>query len=101
MNHLLKLFLAAAILPVMTSCGMFTQYEKEDCSLLSGKDAMRCVDYRQRKAHADMSHEVSELLKAYRQCIEKSGSDTEKGRANCSMYRDVLQSIQVSSMSCS
>jgi len=101
MHHSLKLFMAAAIVPIMTSCGMFTHYEQEDCATLTGKDAMRCVDYRQRKAHADMSHEVSELLKGYRQCIDKSGSDTEKVKANCSMYRDVLQSIQVSSMSCS
>jgi len=80
---------------------MFTQYEKEDCAVLTGKDAMRCVDYRQRKAHAEMSREVAEMLKAYRVCIGKHEGDAAKARENCEMYRDVLQSVQVSSMSCS
>ena len=101
MNHSSKLLLVIGSLALLTSCGMFTQYAKEDCSMLSGKEAMRCVDYRQRKAHAEMSQEVSELLKAYRQCVGKHESDKEKAKENCAIYRDVLQNIQVSSMSCS
>ena len=55
-------------LPGLASCGMFTHYDKEDGATLTRKDAMRCVDYRQRKAHAEMSREVAEMLKAYRLC---------------------------------
>lgn len=101
MNRLRTGGMIAVAMSALTGCGMFTHYEQEDCATLTGKDAMRCVDYRQRKAHAEMSHEVAELLKGYRQCIGNSGLDSEKVKANCAMYRDVLQSIQVSSMSCS
>lgn len=86
---------------MLTACGMVTQYEKEDCAMLTGKDATRCVDYRQRKAHAEMSREVAEMLKAYRQCIGRHEGDVVKAKENCEPYRNVLQSIQVSSMSCS
>jgi hypothetical protein len=67
---------------------MFTRYAKEDCSTLTGKDAMRCVDYRQRQANAAISQEVTELLKAYRQCISKNESETGKAKESCAMYRD-------------
>jgi hypothetical protein len=80
---------------------MFTQYAEEDCSMVTGKDAMRCVDYRQRQANAAISQEVTELLKAYRQCISKDGSDTDTAKEACGMYRDVLQSVQLGHMSCS
>jgi hypothetical protein len=101
MKRLQQAAMLAFMISGVAGCGMFTHYEQEDCATLTGKDAMRCVSYRQQKAHAEMSHEVSELLKAYRQCIDKTGSDPEKAKINCAAYRDVLQSIQVSSMTCS
>jgi hypothetical protein len=100
MNRVRKIGMMVFMMSALTGCGMFTHYEQEDCATLTGKDAMRCVSYRQQKAHAEMSHEVSELLKSYRQCIDKTG-DPEKAKINCAAYRDVLQSIQVSSMTCS
>ena len=93
--------LLALISPSVAGCGMFTHYEKEDCAMLTGKNAIRCVDYRQRKAHAEMSHEVAEILKSYRQCVGKHEGDNQSAKESCAAYRDVLQSIQVSSMSCS
>jgi hypothetical protein len=80
---------------------MFTRYAKEDCSTLTGKDAMRCADYRQRQANAAISQGVTELLKAYRQCISKNESEIGKAKESCAMYRDVLQTIQLRHMSCS
>ncbi len=51
-----------------------------DCATLSGKDAMRCVDYRQRKTNAQISRETVELLKGYWQCIQKHESDMAKAK---------------------
>jgi hypothetical protein len=93
--------LIMAMMISLSGCGMFTQYAKEDCSTLTGKDAMRCVDYRQRQANAAISQEATELLKAYRQCIHKNESDSGKVKESCGMYRDVLQTIQLGHMSCS
>jgi hypothetical protein len=88
-------------LPLFISCGMNPQYEKMDCATLSGKDALRCVDYRQRKANAEMSHEAAELLKGYRQCIQKHEGDSAKVKESCAPYREGLERIELSSMSCS
>jgi len=88
-------------MPLLANCGMFTHYATEDCSTLTGKDAMRCMDYRQRQANAEMSREATELLKAYRQCVQKHEPDSGKAKENCAMYRDVLQNIQLGHMSCS
>jgi hypothetical protein len=88
-------------LPLFTSCGMNTRYEKADCAMLSGKDALRCADYRQRKANAEVSHEVAELLKDYRQCIQRHEGDVTKAKENCAMYREGLERIELSNMSCS
>jgi len=87
-------------LPLLASCGMFTHYATEDCSTLTGKDAMRCMDYRQRQANVAISNEVTELMKAYRQCAQKHESDSGKVKESCAMYRDVLQNVQVGQMSC-
>lgn len=98
----MRLLIAVALLlPMLAGCGMFTHYAMEDCSTLSGRDAMRCMDYRQRQANVELSHEASELLKAYRQCVQKHESDTVKAKENCAMYRDALQNIQLGHMSCS
>jgi len=101
MKKLRIVLITILVLPVIMSCGMNTEYERTDCSMLSGKDALRCVDYRQRKANAEISHEAAELLKAYRQCIQKHEGDVAKAKESCAMYRDGLERIELSSMSCS
>ncbi|MEQ1679575.1 MAG: hypothetical protein ABL950_03050 [Nitrospira sp.] len=93
--------LTAFVLPLFISCGVGTQYEHADCGTLSGKDAMRCVEYRQRKANAEISREAAELLKGYRQCIQKHEGDVTKTKESCALYREGLERIEVSSMSCS
>jgi hypothetical protein len=101
MNQSKMLLITTLVLPLLTSCGMNTQYEKADCSMLSGKDALRCVDYRQRKANAEISHEAAELLKGYRQCIQKHEGDVAKAKESCAPYREGLERIELSGMSCS
>jgi hypothetical protein len=86
MNQSKILLIIALVLPLLTSCGMNTQYEKTDCATLSGKDALRCVDYRQRKANAEIGHEAAELLKGYRQCIQKHEADEAKAKESCALY---------------
>jgi hypothetical protein len=99
MKMLKRLLLIGLAIP-LTACGMFTQYAKEDCAMLSGRDALKCMDYRQRQVNADLSREASELLRAYRQCVHKHEGDAGKAKENCAMYRDVLQNIQLGHMSC-
>lgn len=101
MKRLQILLMTVFVLPLFMSCGMNTQYEKADCATLSGKDALRCVDYRQRKANAEISHEAAELLKSYRQCIQKHEGDITKAKESCALYREGLERIELSSMSCS
>jgi len=93
--------MTAFVLPLFMNCGMNSQYEKTDCATLSGKDASRCVDYRQRKANAEISHEATELLKDYRQCIQKHEGGVTKAKESSAPYREGLERIELSSMSCS
>jgi len=95
-----SVLMTVLVMPMLASCGMFTHYATEDCSTLTGKDAMRCMDYRQRQANVAVSNEVTELMKAYRQCVQKHESDSGKVKESCAMYRDVLQNVQVGQMSC-
>lgn len=101
MKRLLILITIPFVPQLFIACGMNTQYEKADCATLSGKDALKCVDYRQRKANAEISHEAGELLKGYRQCIQKHEGDVTKAKESCAPYREGLERIQLSSMSCS
>jgi hypothetical protein len=101
MKRSLIAIITAFILPLLMSCGIHTQYEKADCAALSGKDALRCVDYRQRNANAEISRETAALLKGYRQCIQKHESDMTKAKESCALYREGLERIELSSMSCS
>jgi hypothetical protein len=101
MNQSKMILITALVLPLLTSCGMNAQYEQADCAMLSGKDALRCVDYRQRKANSEISHEAAELLKGYRQCIQKHEGDVAKAKESCALYREGLERIELSSMSCS
>lgn len=96
-----SLLMTVLAMPLLASCGTFTRYATEDCSMMTGRDAMRCMDYRQRQANAELSREAGELLKAYRQCIQKNEADSGKAKESCAMYRDVLQNIQLGHMSCS
>lgn len=101
MKPLRTLLMALFVSPLFMACGMNTQYEKADCATLSGKDSLKCVDYRQRKANAEISREAAELLKGYRQCIQKHEGDMTKAKESCALYREGLERIQLSSMSCS
>jgi len=101
MKRLWTLLLAVFVPLLFISCGMGAQYEHADCGMLSGKDALKCVDYHQRKANAEISREAAELLKGYRQCIQKHEGDMTKAKERCALYREGLERIQLSSMSCS
>lgn len=101
MKRLWTLLMALFVSPLFMACGMGAQYEQADCGMLAGKDAMRCVDYRQRKANSEISREAAELLKGYRQCIQKHEGDLTKAKESCALYREGLERIELSSMSCS
>jgi hypothetical protein len=59
MKNPMRILMIAFTMPFAMGCGMFTQYATEDCSMLSGRDAMKGMDYRQRQATAELSHEAS------------------------------------------
>ncbi|MBS0167486.1 hypothetical protein [Nitrospira sp. CMX1] len=59
------------------------------------------MDYRQRQANAEIRRETAELLKGYRQCIQKHEGDMAKAKERCALYREGLERIQLSSLSCS
>ena len=100
MNQSKVLLITALVLPLLASRGMNT-HKRRRRLLDASKDALRCVDYSQRKANAEISHEAAELLKGYRQCIQKHEGDVAKAKESCALYREGLERIELSNMSCS
>ena len=73
------------------------QYGTVNCDELYGEAARMCQEYRQRKADADMRSEASQIVKAYRQCLEKYQDQPDKQKEYCSVYTQALHEIEFSS----
>ncbi len=71
------------------------QYGTADCDKLYGEAARMCQEYRQRKADAEMRNEATQLLKDYRQCIEKYQEQPDKQKEYCSVYTQALHEIEL------
>jgi hypothetical protein len=69
----------------LTNCANL-KYGNLNCDILEGSAARMCQDYRQRKADAQIREEVAELLKAYRQCLQRRNTQPPESRENCSVY---------------
>jgi hypothetical protein len=52
-------------------------------------------DFRLKKTQADVQEERAELMKAYRQCLQKYESDPQKSRDFCAPYTQSLREIEV------
>lgn len=80
--------------------GHMIQGTMMDATMMLYMIAAMCA-YRQRKASAQISREAAELLKGYRQCIQKHEGDLTKAKESCALYREGLERIELSRMSCS
>ena len=52
-------------------------------------------DYRMKKSTADIQDEKAELLRAYRQCLERYQDDPPKAKELCGPYTQSLREIEV------
>jgi hypothetical protein len=52
-------------------------------------------DFRLKKTQADVQEERAELMKAYRQCLQKYESDPQKSREFCAPYTQSLREIEI------
>ena len=94
--------LGCSCLMVMMGCGnpmQGGQYGTTNCDEFYGGGATRCQEYRQRKADADMQSEASQIVKAYRQCLEKYQDQPDKQKENCAVYTQTLHVIELNSPS--
>lgn len=94
-GHMAKVVLVILILAGMLSCSSLAHYGMADCATMSGKTAQSCQDYRQRKASADISQEMAELLRSYRACLQNYDGDLVKAKDSCAAYSQVLQGIEI------
>lgn len=51
-------------------------------------------DFRLKQTQADIQEERAELMRAYRECLEKYESDPRKSREHCSAYTQSLREIE-------
>jgi hypothetical protein len=54
-------------------------------------------DFRLKKTQADVQEERAELIKAYRQCLQRYESDPQKSREFCAPYTQSLREIEIKS----
>jgi len=74
-------------------CG--PQYGMVDCDTLRGGRARMCQEYHQRKADAQVRQETANLLKAYRECLQKYQDNPTKAKENCSIYTHAIREIEL------
>ncbi len=51
-------------------------------------------DFRLKKTQADVQEERAELMRAYRECLQKYENDPRKSREYCSAYTQSLREIE-------
>jgi len=52
-------------------------------------------DFRLKKTQADVQEERAELMKAYRECLQKYEGEPQKSREFCSPYTQSLREIEI------
>ncbi len=85
------LLLGFAFTGLLTGCESLN-YGRIDCSVLEGKAARLCQEYRQRKADADIREEVARLVKNYRLCLDEKAVDPRSTK-DCSVYQPALRAL--------
>lgn len=63
--------------------------------LLTSVGCLYYEDYRMKKSTADIQDEKAELLRAYRQCLEKYQDVPPKAKELCGPYTQSLREIEV------
>lgn len=92
------LLLGFALTGLLVGC-QNVRYGQIDCSILEGKTARLCQEYRQKKADADVREKVTELLQGYRDCLKKQQEEINTpvvGRTprDCEGYKQALVALQ-------
>lgn len=93
MYRLITAFLVWVIFPACTS----VQYNQTDCGTLpsdtfwSGNIALQCQEYRRLQAETAYRTEVAEMLKSYRECLNKHQASPAEARERCAAYAQVFQ----------
>lgn len=73
-------------------------YNHADCGSLpsdtfwSGNVAMQCQEYRRLQAETAYRTEVAELLKNYRECLNKQQGSPAEAKERCSLYTQPFDS---------
>lgn len=73
------------------------RYNETDCGTLpsdtfwSGNVALQCQEYRRLQAETAYRTEVAELLKKYRECVNKQQGSLAEVKERCSVYAQGFQ----------
>ena len=71
-------------------------YNETDCGTLpsdtfwSGNVALQCQEYRRLQAETAYRTEVANMLKSYRECVNKHSGSAAQAKENCSAYTHAM-----------
>lgn len=82
---------ASLVLLGMAGCTS-VHYNETDCGMLpsdtfwSGNVALQCQEYRRLQAETAYRTEVAQMLKNYRECLNKQEGSLAEAKERCSVY---------------
>jgi hypothetical protein len=85
-------YLTLLIVIIAVSNCSSVHYNETDCGSLpsdtfwSGNVALQCQEYRRLRAVAAYRMEVANMLKSYRECVNKHGGSPAETKERCSPY---------------
>ena len=65
--------------------------------LLNSTGCLYYQEYRQKKGEADYLEERTNVLKAYRLCVEEYSDDPEGAKGKCKAYGGMIRGVEVDS----
>ena len=92
MTRYLMLFMIMIALSHCTS----VKYNETDCGSLpsdtfwSGNVALQCQEYRRLQAETAYRTEVANMLKSYRECVNKHSGSAAEAKEHCSAYTQLV-----------
>jgi len=72
-------------------------YNQTDCGTLpsdtfwSGNVALQCQEYRRLQSETAYRTEVANMLKSYRECLNKHSASAAEAKEHCSAYTQLIQ----------
>ena len=95
---MIRYLMLLIILIAVSNCTS-VNYNETDCGSLpsdtfwSGNVALQCQEYRRLQAETAYRTEVANMLKSYRECVNKHSASAAEAKEHCSAYTQAMNDL--------